>query len=131
MLREWSHPGPFLADIGLVVEHPGRFRVEAAEERGARWPADRVLAIGSQEAGTARGQPVHRRCPDVTVAGGADVGVQVVTDDEENIRRLRSRPAFAGRHWSGCKEGQENRRSPDKLHRVGSVNSLISPLSFR
>ena len=32
----------------------------------------------------AGGQPVHGWGPDMAVAGCADVGVQVVTDDEEN-----------------------------------------------
>ena len=85
-LRQRHCAGASVADVDLVIQHTGRFRVQAAEKRRPRRPADRVLAIGSVEGDPRLGQAVEVRRFDVRITGGADVGVEIVANNQQHVR---------------------------------------------
>ena len=66
-LRQRHRAGARVADVDLVIQHAGRLRVQAAEKRRPRRPADRVLAIGSVEGDTCLGQAVEVRRFDMRI----------------------------------------------------------------
>ena len=71
-------PGRVCADVGVVGNDTGGLRIEAAEERGARRTADRVLAVGA-----GKGQPCRRERVEGRACG--------------SVRSPRSRRACSGR----------------------------------
>ena len=99
-LRQRHCAGASVADVDLVIQYAGRFRVKAAEKRRPRRPADRVLAIGSVEGDTCLGQAVEVRRFDMRITGGADVGVEVVANDQQHVR------LGVGQVYCGYKEKQ-------------------------
>jgi len=67
------------------IDDPRRFGPQAAQERNSRRIADRVLAVGAVEPHALLRQAVDRRRLDDRMAVAAEVVVEIIGDDEENV----------------------------------------------
>ena len=85
-LRQCLDVGEALADVDGVAVDEGLIGIEPGHERGAAGAAQRVLTEGSLEAHAAFGQAVDVRRFHQRVSVAAKVAVQVVADQEQDVR---------------------------------------------
>src|SRR5262249_55026760 len=69
----------------LKLEDAGGFRTQATEERPSAWCAKSVLAVGPIKAHASGCQSIDVRRFDQGVTVTAEVGVQIIYDDEKHI----------------------------------------------
>jgi hypothetical protein len=74
-----------------VCEDTRAVRIQPGEHGVPAQPSQRELAIRTIEAHTACGKTIDVRCLHERMPVRADVGVQIVGDDEEDVRFFRRR----------------------------------------
>ena len=109
----------FTEDLRIVVD-AGAVGVKAGEHRIATGAAERVGAVGAVEADAAGGELVDVRRAREGIAVGAEHGVEVVGDEEEDV--------FLGRggvraRWSGEEPGEGHEKYEQaETERSGAVH---------
>ena len=88
VLRQRRQVGVAFAKIPGVGEHPGLFRVKAGHERRAAGIADWVLAVGTVELHATLGQAVYVGRLDERMAVAAEVVIEVIDRNKQNVGPL-------------------------------------------
>ncbi len=110
---------------GNVIDDARRVRPLAAQERGPRGIADGIIAEGAVEPHAPRRQAVDVRRPDDPVAVAAQINVQVVGDDLEDVQPRSGR--LVGMH--GNRQGRQAEH--EQKHRRSLHCRIRSPTSGR
>lgn len=102
-------------EVRLQVVDANGIGAEAGQHRCTARVAQRELHVGAIEPDSARGEPVEVRRLDQRMALGAEIEVEIVGHDEQDVRRPRRLP-LAGGVASPChRERARDQRHPWKL----------------
>jgi len=87
-LRHRFHIRDMLANVNGIAMNKRLIGIETGHERGTAWPTKRILTVGLIKADTAGCQSINVGCLDQRMPVAADVAVQIVTDQEQNVRSV-------------------------------------------
>jgi hypothetical protein len=112
-LRQGRHIGHHRPEMRLQIVDANRVGPQSGHHRRPAWTAQRILIVGAVEPHAPRGQTIEVRRLHQRVTVGAEIVVQIVCRDEQDVRPARRRGlGERGLNRSQqCRGGQEQKRA--------------------
>ena len=125
-LRQGDHVGQRgFAKVRLQIENPGCVRSQTGEQGNAAGAAQGEMTVSPVESDTASGEPIHVRRLDDSIAVTAEMVVQIVHGDEQNVALGGGRFGLGGDAGGGQESERSNDWDSEPVERPG--NPLEGP----